>query len=643
MALIVGLDLGTKTITGAVFSGTPGKFRLKDFFVKDIPTIADAAAAGSGTGELSTPLSIPELLLGLFQDRGLQNAEVVAGVDAKDCIIREIVVPFTKDEHIRKTISAEAEEHFQTFDIADVQLEYFKVGEMGDKSRVVIAAVRNEAIRDRLETLRQGGIDPIALDLDAAALFNAFATTPTFDPQRTVLLIDMGATTTKVLLVEKGQLKKIRSIRLSSMSSSRLLAQPVGAAVGARAEGGGALPFPDTYSIEARFAEIENALRRLDPLGGEDLGKLGEDEPIAILTDEEYDLIRHGKGDATGGAIHGAPSPGREDGGAAAAGSTGAGGSAQAGNGALPPPGPMLDDPQLHFGDYLLRLGIEIQRTFATSILGGGVDMICLTGGMSHREEARRFFTDEFDVETIHLDFGDSFPIDLEKEKQEEVSRVGAVAVGLAMKELGGDRVGFDFRKNQFRFERKFERIKYPILCLAVVTFLVFLQGFFILSKEWVGMSRRIDWIQASERRIYKGFFDKDNSSEMLKPQADSAQKDMERQLGKGGGNIPYFIPFLDAMEEVSQAIQECGATVRMTSVDFKFKTTQMAGKPLRAEGNSTINLTTSESGVGTKLEQIFASKKIFSVSISERKDPNGTIKLDVTLTPRAEYLSSKK
>src|SRR5262249_26746288 len=151
------------------------------------------------------------------------------------------------------------------------------------------------------------------------------------------------------------------------------------------------------------------------------------------------------------------------------------------------------EDPELHFGDYLQRLGIEIQRTFATSMAGGGVDMICLTGGMSHREEARRFFTDEFDVETIHLDFGDSFPIDLDKEKQEEVSRVGAVAVGLAVKELGGDKVGFDFRKNQFRFERKFERIKYPILCLAIVTFLVFLQGFFILSKEWVGMSRRID------------------------------------------------------------------------------------------------------------------------------------------------------
>ena len=29
---------------------------------------------------------------------------------------------------------------------------------------------------------------------------------------------------------------------------------------------------------------------------------------------------------------------------------------------------------------------------------------------------------------------------------------------------------------------------------------------------------------------------------------ADQAQKTMETQLGKGGGNIPFFIPFLEAM-----------------------------------------------------------------------------------------------
>ena len=40
MATIVGLDIGTKTVTGAIVSGTPKKFRLVDFFVEEIPEIS---------------------------------------------------------------------------------------------------------------------------------------------------------------------------------------------------------------------------------------------------------------------------------------------------------------------------------------------------------------------------------------------------------------------------------------------------------------------------------------------------------------------------------------------------------------------------------------------------------------------------
>ena len=217
MAKIVGLDIGTRTIAGAVFDGNARRFRLSDFFVAEVPGINGAAAAGE---EMVPPASVEEVIQKLLAERNLEGADVVAAIDAKDCIIREIPVPFTKDEHIKKTILSEAENHFQTFDIEDVILEFFKVEEMGDKSRVLIAAVKKATVRERLEVLKQAGVDPVAVDLDAAALFNAYALTPTFDPERTTLLVDMGATSTKVLLVEKGQLKKVRSIRMNSFFHS---------------------------------------------------------------------------------------------------------------------------------------------------------------------------------------------------------------------------------------------------------------------------------------------------------------------------------------------------------------------------------------------------------------------------------------
>ncbi len=626
MATFVGLDIGTRTITGAVFTGTPKRYRLKDFFVQDIP-------APHVHPEEEAPPPLPALIQNLLSERGLQGADVIAGVDAKDSIIREIIVPFTKDEHIRKTIHSEAEDHFQTFDIDDVQLEFYKLEELEDKSRVLIAAVKNNAIQERLNVLKEGGVDPISLDLDAAALFNAFALTPTFDPDRSTLLIDMGATSSKVLLVEKGQLKKIRSIRLSAISQpSRLIPHPAvaGAVAGGAGIGGSALSETDSYSIESRFAEIENALRWLEPGGGEEAEHLAEnagEEPIAILTDEEFLRVQSQTENLTAKLAESPPDAERN---------------------ALPDSGisaeseaPSDEDaaPEIDYGEYLERLGIEIQRTFATAFTTGGVDLVCLTGGMSHREETRRFFTQEFDVETINLDFGDQFPVDIPEETQEEVSRVGAVAVGLAVKELGGDRVGFDFRKNQFRFERKFERVKYPVLALSIIACLVFLQSFFNLYQKSVTMNQLIQDVQKRELEMYSVFFGEKNTSELLYPQASNKKRIWEAQLGVGGANIPIFIPFVRAMDEISMGIQESGAQVQIRNITLKLRTTSVQGR-IRAD-NSNLNLETAETGLGTRLERFFGKPgQIFSAKVGESRDPSGRIKLSLTLTPQQRYLN---
>ncbi len=638
MAITLGLDIGTRTITGAVFSGTAKKFRLVDFFVREIPRIGAPGAGATGPdgspgGDLAVPPSLEEVLRDVLGQRTLDAADVVAAVEAKDAIVREIIVPFTRDDHIRKVINAEAEEHFQTIDTDEVQLEFFKVEELGDKSRVVIAAVKNDAIQDRLDTLKAVDIDPISLDLDAAALFNAFALTPTFDPQRTVLLVDMGATSAKALLIEKGQLKKVRSVRLGA-SAARMLSQPVGAATGA---GGGDLPpllSSEADSLEARFAEIENALRRLDPASTDEpaAGYPEGEEPIAVLTEEEFDLVHR---------PHAQPQePPATNGSEGAKAAEAAGAAGTAANGTP------LSAPEIEFDydEYLERLGIEIQRTFATSMIGGNIDLICLTGGMSQRDEAVRFFSERFDVETIHLDFGDSFAMDVPEEQRGEVSRIGAVAVGLGIKQLGRDRIGFDFRKNRFRFERKFERIKYPVLALAIMTLLVFLHGSFLLWKEMSFLKEKVASIQEMDQQVFQAFFGKKNDSANLHAAALVEKKRWEQILGVGGQNIPVFIPVLDGMQEIGKALLAANAQFRVIGMDVRLKTVQKSGRPLQAEGDTRIDLTTTESGLGTRLQTLFGRpNQIFSANVSESTDALGTSKLTLTLTPRPEYLSGLK
>ena len=60
MALVVGLDIGTKTLTGAVFSGNVKKFRLVDYFTEEIEELRSGDY--SEDGEYVAPLSREELL-----------------------------------------------------------------------------------------------------------------------------------------------------------------------------------------------------------------------------------------------------------------------------------------------------------------------------------------------------------------------------------------------------------------------------------------------------------------------------------------------------------------------------------------------------------------------------------------------------
>ena len=216
MAVILGLDIGSSTITGAVFSGNQKKFRLIDFFIEEIPPVHTGEY--SEDDEYIPPMAADELLAKIMSERNLKDADVVTEVDAKDCIMREISVPFTKDEQIRKTVFFEAENYFTGFDLENTVLDHIKTGESEGSSTLIVSALNHDTIKAHLELLKTASLDPVAVDLDTCALFNAYKSSASYDQEKTTLVVDMGATSTKIVLVEAGKLRKMRSCRLETLS-----------------------------------------------------------------------------------------------------------------------------------------------------------------------------------------------------------------------------------------------------------------------------------------------------------------------------------------------------------------------------------------------------------------------------------------
>lgn len=152
----------------------------------------------------------------IVQERRLQDAEVVTALDTQDCVLREFGVPFVRDEQIAKTIHFEAESHFPGVDFEDVTIDYVKVDESEGRSRLAAWAVQNSVLERRIALTKEHDVDPVVVSVDAAALFNAFALSPLHDPERTSLIVDMGRTSTRFVLVEKGRLRKARALRIET-------------------------------------------------------------------------------------------------------------------------------------------------------------------------------------------------------------------------------------------------------------------------------------------------------------------------------------------------------------------------------------------------------------------------------------------
>ena len=552
MSLILGLDIGSTTITGAVFSGNQKKFRMVDFFIEEIPPVH--IGNYSGDEEYVSPMSAAEVLARILKERNLKDIDVVTSVDAKDCIMREISVPFTRDEQIRKTVFFEAENYFTGFDLENTVLDHIKTGEDDDSSSLIVSALSYDNIESHLDFFKDVSIDPVSVDLDTCALFNAYKVSSVYDPDKTALVVDMGTTSTKIVLVEGGKLRKMRSCRLETgvSAAARMLLASREVAEAEGEEGEDSAAAATGVPVDDRLKEIE---RSLDIFEDEETSPSGSMEDIGI--DE--------------------PPPEEDDAGAEAEGEDYKGmfpGQAQA-------------QEEFNYDDYLARISLEIQRCLAGISLGSSVELICVTGGMSDREEALGFFADEFETETVQLTFDNSFDMESKVSDLELLGRYGAVAVGLGIKLLREDSIGVDYRKGAYRYEHKFERLKMPLIAVSLLVFLFFLQATFWSFQEWQEESLRTKAFAKRNKEIYESFFD-----EKLRGSNPVAMMRKKKKIweGRGAGDVPRFVDFADALRSFSEVMKDSEVYFIIKSMDFKFRIKSRAVRSGSSRGGSTLD-----------------------------------------------------
>ena len=149
-----------------------------------------------------------------FKVKGRYSAISVSG---HSVIVKKIIVADMSREELEGAIETEAQQYIP-FDIEDVNVDFqilesdemLETGEMA----VLLVAVKKEKVEEHIELIRESKLDPIVVDVDAFAIENAYELNYEIEPDLIIGLVDIGAGTMNINILQDGVSSFVRDISI---------------------------------------------------------------------------------------------------------------------------------------------------------------------------------------------------------------------------------------------------------------------------------------------------------------------------------------------------------------------------------------------------------------------------------------------
>jgi hypothetical protein len=441
MAVSVGLEITENRVNVVVLEGSAKAVRLRLAFSEEFGNPPE------GTQEREFRAA---RLGEIFKKYHIPRSNIVCSLPVQDVFAREVVVPFVKEDQIRKTIKFEAEEYLPGTRADDTVVDFYKIGQVAQKSRVLVFAARKEKIHEFLALLGASAIEPAATGLDAAYLFH------------TALACGVLPATD-------------HSPAPSQTQQGETCAQPV--------KENESLP-PATV-----------------------IASLSEDRVCLILT--EGDRLRRMRGFRLGQTEKAA--------------------------------------------EKLVR---EINRTLAAVPGLSRIEKVYISGSCATDALASEL-TEMLGTDSSVLDLSCIFKGGLTEGQRAQLSQGGSVALGSGLAGLGQEQVKIDFRRDEFAYQKAFDRLKTGLACtLCLLFFICFLLCYSFHFK--LSQDKRLLSLQ---RSLAQGIFktvapDKKTPGEDISS-IEQSYADLLKvlKLGKGSEKAPAIISSLDLLNEIASLI----------------------------------------------------------------------------------------
>ncbi len=198
----IGVDIGSRCIKMVQFDGN--RSRIIDAARGDLPPLAENPTPANQATRIS------ETIERTLRGRNFRGRDAVLCLNDEHLLIQNLRVPRAEGVELDRLVAQEAAGKIP-FPVAEAELRYFEAADVrqGEKTlrEVILLACHRPKLNELLELVDQGGLHPVAVDVEPAALVRSYAGQYRRDEDRDqrALLVHLGYSYSMVTITQRDE------------------------------------------------------------------------------------------------------------------------------------------------------------------------------------------------------------------------------------------------------------------------------------------------------------------------------------------------------------------------------------------------------------------------------------------------------
>lgn len=196
----IGMDIDRGSIKAVQVASSGGGYVLQHVGYHRLPpgTIVE--------GEVADHDLLAAEIREFWNSHSFKGKSVTIGVSNQKVVVRLLDFPHMESADLQGAISFEAQDHIP-MPLDEAVLDYVVLGpreERSDLDRILVVAAQREMITRYTSAVRNSGLRPAGVDVKALSLTRSTLPDPFFGEEGAVLLLDVGAEITNLVVADLG-------------------------------------------------------------------------------------------------------------------------------------------------------------------------------------------------------------------------------------------------------------------------------------------------------------------------------------------------------------------------------------------------------------------------------------------------------